>query len=183
MLTWAKGNRGDLTDRPFAFDNGCFSQPERYNDARYLAWLDGRNRDGCLFATAPDRVGDWRETLSRSLPMLPRIRALGFPAAFICQDGQPEDVIPWDACDAIFVGGTTQYKLSEAAYRLPALAHARGKWAHMGRVNSRIRYRAARVAGYDSADGNMLVYGREVNWERVMGWLEDEERQPSLFAG
>jgi hypothetical protein len=184
MLTFPKANRGDLTGRAFAFDNGAYSQAKLWEapDAvdRYLRWLDTRNRDGCLFATAPDVVGDWVRTIERSAAVLPRIRALGFPAAFIAQDGIPPAWIAWDAFDVLFVGGSTTWKLSEDAYALPKLAHQHGKKIHLGRVNSEIRYRAARAAGYDSADGTMLAYGRTVNWERVRGWLDDAIRQPAL---
>jgi hypothetical protein len=45
---------------------------------RYLASHADR-ASLCLFATAPDVVGDAAATLARSAPMLPRIRALGYP--------------------------------------------------------------------------------------------------------
>ncbi|HZW72085.1 MAG TPA: hypothetical protein VFF43_01000, partial [Caldimonas sp.] len=139
MLTFPKASRGDRTSRPFAFDNGCFANPTAYDDDKYLAWLDRRERSGCLFATAPDVVGDWRATLARATPMLARIRALGYPVAFVAQDGLDVTALDWNAFDVIFVGGSTAYKLSESAYALPALAHSYDKRAHMGRVNSRIR--------------------------------------------
>jgi hypothetical protein len=180
MLTYPKANRGDLTGRAYAVDNGCYSRPDLYSDDTYLRWLDRRRRDTCLFATAPDVVGDWVETIKRSHALLPRIRSLGFPAAFIAQDGMPHAWIAWDAFDVLFVGGSTAWKLSEDAYTLPALAHAHDTKVHLGRCNSLIRYRAARAAGYDSADGTMLAYGRTVNWERVRGWLDDAARQPAL---
>lgn len=187
MLTYPKGNRGDRTGRPCGFDNGCYSPRNRELwDApdvvdRYLRWLDRRVRGAhVLFATAPDVVGDWVGTITRSYAILPRIRALGFPAAFIAQDGMPHGWIAWDEFDVLFVGGTTDWKLSEDAYALPRLAHEHGKRIHLGRVNSADRFRAARAAGYDSADGTMLAYGRTVNWRRVQGWLEDAERQPAL---
>ena len=182
MLTFPKANRGDRTGRPFAFDNGCYANPQAYDDDRYLAWLDARHRERCLFATAPDVVGDWRATLERSAPMMRRIRALGYPVAFIAQDDIAPDVIPWDEFDVLFIGGSTDWKLSEAAYALPAFAHTLGKATHLGRVNSSPRFRAARAAGYDSADGTMLAYGRTVNWHRVKAWIDDARRQPPLFT-
>jgi hypothetical protein len=180
MLTFPKANRGDLTGRPYGVDNGCYSRPDLYSDDAYLRWLDRRRRDNCLFATAPDAVGDWVETIKRSHALLPRIRALGFPAAFIAQDGVPPAWVAWEEFDVLFVGGSTEWKLGEQACALPKLARQRGKKSHLGRVNSAIRYRMARAAGYDSADGTMLAYGRTVNWERVRGWLDDAVRQPPL---
>ena len=55
-------------------------------DTKYLAWLSARiaHAPRCAFATAPDVVGNGAATLARSLPMLERIRALGYPAALVC---------------------------------------------------------------------------------------------------
>jgi hypothetical protein len=153
------GHRVPPPGQPWAVDNGRFSRPEQYIDAGYLAWLRTLPyQDRCLFATAPDVVGDAAATLELSLPMLPRIRALGLPAAFVGQDGLTIDTTPWDAFDALFIGGTTEWKLSEVAYQLAAEAKRRGKWTHMGRVNSWRRFRAAAAAGYDSADGTYLRF-------------------------
>lgn len=144
----------------WAADNGRFSAPQDYTDAGYLAWLEKMlpYADRCLFATAPDVVADAAATLAMSRPMLPRIRALGYPAALVAQDGLEDLDIPWDEFDCLFIGGSTAWKLSEAAYQLAADAKRRGKWTHMGRVNSWVRFRAAAAAGFDSADGTVLRF-------------------------
>lgn len=46
-------------------------------------------------------------TLTRAEPMLPRIRATGYPAALVAQDGLEHHPVPWDLTDALFLGGTT----------------------------------------------------------------------------
>lgn len=145
---------------PWAADNGRFNSPHEYTDESYLAWLTKMKpyADRCLFATAPDVVGDAEATLAMSLPMLPQIRAAGYPVALVGQDGLTADMVPWDDINALFIGGTTAWKLSEAAYSLAAEAKRRGKWTHMGRVNSWRRFRAAAAAGYDSADGTYLRF-------------------------
>jgi hypothetical protein len=72
-------------------DNGCYGHGYP-GDGEWIAWLASRkaDRSSCLFATAPDVVGDAVATLARSGPWLPRIRTLGYPAALVAQDGLEE---------------------------------------------------------------------------------------------
>lgn len=181
MLTPSMGNRPDLTGVAWAADTGCFADPASYSDARYLAFLARLSlwRGGCLFATAPDVVGDWAATWGRSRPVLPLIRGAGYRAALVAQDGM-EDLLAPDEWDVLFVGGTTGWKLSETAYRLVREAKALGKGAHLGRVNSLRRLRAAQWAGYDSADGTFLKYGPDKNLPRLCGWLDSLKSRPGL---
>jgi hypothetical protein len=159
---------------PHALDNGCFAQGATFDVGDWLEWLAGmrRYRARCLFAVAPDVVGDARATLARSLPYLPTIRQLGYPAAFVAQDGIDRVPIPWEAFDVLFVGGTDAFKLSESAYTVVAEAKRRGKGTHLGRVNSLRRLMAARLAAYDSADGTFVKYGPDQNLPKVYGWLD-----------
>lgn len=181
MLTPMMGNKLP-DDRMWSADTGCFLQPDKHDDDRYLAWLEVRLHavDRCLFATAPDVVGDAAATIERSLPMLSRIRTLGFPAALVAQDGLESLPVPWDTFDCLFVGGSTAWKLSEPAYELVAEAKRRGKWTHMGRVNSERRFRAAAISGYDSADGTYLAFGPDTNLPKLQRWLDNHAAQPSL---
>ena len=173
MLTPDIGNRIP-EEQQWAADNGCFTQPKRYSDERYLAWLVKQTYalDRCLFATAPDVVGDAVATLARSMPMLPRIREAGYPAALVAQDGLTPDMVPWDDIDALFIGGTTEFKESEAAFSLCQEARARGKWVHMGRVNSAKRLRYAHEIGCDSADGTFISFAPTENLGRMLAWLD-----------
>jgi hypothetical protein len=181
----------------YAIDNGCFAKGDRFDLPAYLDWLRviGQRRDAelCAFATAPDVVGDARATLKRSLPVLPLIRAAGLPAAFVAQDGSEDRLIPWSLIDAVFLGGSTEWKLSAAAQRVAAEAKRRGKWLHMGRVNSRKRFELAAAWGCDSADGTMLAF-EPARLASICTWLgsindytydyrgDDEPRQQVLFA-
>jgi hypothetical protein len=180
MITPMMGNALP-PDHVYACDTGCFNAPEKHDDDAYLAWLDKLPRDRCLFATAPDVVGDAVATLERSAPMLPRIRAMGFSAALVAQDGLESLPVPWESFDCLFMGGTTAWKLSEDAYRLMAAAKARGLWVHAGRVNSLRRLRAMEMGGADSADGTFLKFGPDVNLPRVVAWLDALKRQPALW--
>jgi hypothetical protein len=158
-------------------DNGCFGKGYP-GDEKWLLWLESLKEHAgtCLFATAPDVVGDAKATLERSLPLLPKIRALGYPAALVAQDGLEDLEVPWDDFDALFVGGSTEWKLGPGATSLAAEAKRRGKHTHLGRVNSRRRVFFARLAipgGYDSVDGTYLVFGPDVNLPKLLSWMED----------
>jgi hypothetical protein len=182
MLTERMGQKPP-DGMPWAADNGCFTQPQAYTDDGYLAWLERMTpyADRCLFATAPDVVGDAEATRARSLPMLPRIRSAGYPAALVAQDGLTLEMVPWDAIDALFIGGSTTWKLSEASHLLCSEARQRGKWVHMGRVNSRRRYELARSFGCDSVDGTFLAFGPDINEARLRSWLDHAHRSPQLW--
>lgn len=177
MITPRMGQR-PAPGQVWAADNGRFSAPQDYSDAAFLAWLAKMPVESCLFATAPDVVGDAAATLALSLPMLPRIRALGYKAALVAQDGLTPEMVPWDDFDALFVGGTTAWKLSETTYQLVAEAKRRGKWTHMGRVNSWARFSAAAAAGYDSADGTVLRFDPN---RPVHKWSARARRHPSIW--
>ena len=88
MLTPMMGNKADLDGTLWAADTGCFSAPEKYDQEEYLRWLRARATYArrCLFATAPDVVGDAVATMEKSLPLLPLLQAEGFRAALVAQD-------------------------------------------------------------------------------------------------
>lgn len=162
-------------------DNGCFGKG--FDEAKWWRWLvdNADHADSCVLATAPDVVGDAVATLARSAAWLPRIRALGYPAAFVAQDGMEDIAVPWDDFDVLFIGGTTAFKLGPVARRFIGEARARGKWVHCGRVNSLKRFRAMEALGVDSVDGTFLIYGPSVNLPRLQGWLRDLDDRPAMF--
>ena len=162
-----------------AADNGCFANPGGYSDRRYQMFLRRMPRERTLFATAPDVLGDHLATVARSVPMLRRIRELGHKAAFVAQDGWNEETTPWDELDALFVGGSTAFKFRGGRDAVAA-ARRRGKWTHMGRVNSLERLRAAAAIGCDSADGTFLRFAPDTNWPRILVWFDAMETQAEL---
>ena len=166
----------------WAADTGCFTRPEAYSDVGYLSWLEvlAPARATCLFATAPDVVGDWQATWQRAAPVLPAIRGLGFLASVVAQDGMVM-LPPLEMWDVLFVGGTTRWKLSESGgYRMARMALEQGKRLHLGRVNSWVRIRAAAQAGYHSSDGSALSYNPPMMAAEIVGWLDRLQRQPHL---
>jgi hypothetical protein len=144
---------------PWAADNDAFIA---FDEAAYramLARLAGLR--GCLFVAAPDvveqtpagPVGDAAATLERFGTWSAEVRAAGLPVALVAQDGLERLPVPWADLDALFVGGSTVWKLSAHAARFVAQANRRGKWTHMGRVNSARRLEWAKAIGCRSVDG------------------------------
>lgn len=183
ITTPAQGNRVP-EGAYWCADNGCFSDAYP-GDAKWWAWLQTRPWPLalCAFAVAPDVVGNAAATLERSAPWLPLIRSLGYPAAFVAQDGLENLPVPWDEFDVLFIGGTTDWKLGTAARSLVGEAKARGKSVHCGRVNSYRRLSYMHHIGVDSADGTVLARGGDTNLHRPLWWLHKVHTQPELFGG
>jgi hypothetical protein len=184
MRTPAMGNRCP-EGRVWAADTGAFADPFGVDFGAYLRWLarhDDQERARCLFATTLDVPRDWPNTLARGLPRLRHVREVGFPVALVVQDGATPDQLPWDGFDAVFIGGSTAWKLSPAADDIVAEANRRGTHAHSGRVNSLRRLRAVAMQGCGSADGTFCKWP-DANIPRLARWLEDLRRQPALWGG
>lgn len=182
MIATPKQGQAIPAGAAWCADNGCFGKGYPGDDA-WFAWLESfapEQRERCAFAVAPDVVGDAAATLARSLPWLPRIRALGYPAAFVAQNGLEDLQVPWDELDALFIGGDTAWKLGRHARALITEAKRRGKWVHMGRVNSARRLRYATATGCDSADGTYLTRGPDRNLPNVLAWLRQANGQGAL---
>ncbi len=164
-------------------DNGCYNE-KKFDETRWWAWLNNNSHEAasCRFATAPDVVGDHHATVTRSAPWLPEIRTLGYPAAFVAQDGAQIHTVPWSTFDVLFVGGTTEFKLGDVAVSLVKHAKELGMWVHIGRVNSLRRLRWAEAIGADSVDGTMLVFDPTGRLNELLGWVDTLKTQPPLFS-
>jgi hypothetical protein len=188
--------------RVWAADNGCFTQGETFDPLAWFAWLgqlagprarfgnwgfetesrrmaDGPETPepiGCLFATAPDVVGDAVGTWERSLPWFAQVRSLGLPVALVGQNGLEDFAPAWDECDrwdCLFIGGDDAWKLSDDARECVRTAQQLGKWVHMGRVNSLKRLSVAAAWHVDSVDGTYLGFGPRKNAPNLRAWLVD----------
>jgi hypothetical protein len=166
---------------PWAADNDAFTN---FDEGRWLTWLETMPeaaRALCLFAAAPDVVGDAEATLARSSGYLSAIRAMGYPVAYVAQDGFDPSVVPWDAVDWLFIGGTTAFKRGEAGgYAAISEGKRRGKRVHVGRVNGGGFLRQLAAAGADTADGTKLCFGPDTNYRLVTGWLDGLAAQPPM---
>lgn len=164
----------------WAADNGCFN--ETWKPDVWERWLRfGWPRTGCLFATTPDVVSDYEATLELFEEYSPTIRGARYPVAFVAQDGQPPDGVPWSQIDCLFIGGSDEYKMGDDAFALAQRARAREKWVHVGRVNSWKRYQAW-AAHADSCDGTFLAFGPRNNIPKLMRWVDGYDRNPQLWS-
>jgi hypothetical protein len=179
LLVPAAGNAVPETGLPWAADNGAFAGFDPAAFCRLLGRIAGQS--GCKFVACPDVVGNADETARLFYIWQPIIKSLGLPVALVLQDGQEHVGIPWNMVDALFVGGSTKFKLGPVAARMVREGKKRGKWCHMGRVNTRQRFRYAYELGCDSVDGSGFS-----KWPARIPmaeqWLEELERQPSLLA-
>lgn len=161
---------------PWAADNDCYQGLDPH---AYRAMLTAcRDLPGCLFVVVPDVVADWRAT--RRMWRRWRGAVADLPAAYVAQDGQPAGSVPWADMAALFVGGSTEYKLSAAAADLVREARSRELWTHMGRVNSRRRFTYARQIGINSVDGTSYSRWRDRWLPDALRWHTDhlQERLP-----
>lgn len=138
----------------FAIDNGAFS---RFDSSGFLRLLDRESpRKGlCRFVAVPDVVGSSVRTLEVFTRWAPRLA--GWPLAFVVQDGQEHHPIPWDDISAVFVGGSTEWKMGRHATACVKAAKALAKWVHAGRVNTPGRFEHFEDIGADSIDGTGLA--------------------------
>ena len=167
-------------DWQWALDNGCFSN--RWEEALWLRWLDKHtDRASALFATVPDVVSDHSATLERWEKYSEQVKGLGYRTAFVLQDGATIETIPMKQMDALFIGGSTKYKLSDEARLIVEQCKKEGKWIHMGRVNSRRRMQIAFDWGCDSVDGTFLAFAPNANTPRLVRHMQGS-KQLNLFT-
>jgi hypothetical protein len=135
----------------YAIDNGAFAG---FEPKSFISLLERQKpaRNRCIFVAAPDVVGSARRTLEVFTHWYPRL--CGWPLALVAQDGQGSLPIPWHLIAAIFIGGSTTWKLGRHAERIIKAAKAMGKWVHVGRVNGPERFDKFAAMGVDSIDGS-----------------------------
>lgn len=182
LLTPKNGNRIEgviETGLPWAIDNGAFAgfDPEAFT--QLISKAIGRQR--LLFVVCPDVVGDAAATCFKFEEWSYLLRRGNLPIAFVGQDGQESLPVPWEEVSAFFIGGSTEWKLSDHAARLASEAKRRGKWVHMGRVNSRRRMRHAAAIGCDSVDGTSASMFGDRYLRKYLLWLEQIDQQTVLF--
>jgi hypothetical protein len=165
---------------PWIADNECF-EATKFRPRRFLAMLDRRSehRQTCVFVTVPDVVGDAAATLRRWRVWQPILA--GWPLAYVAQDGADATSVPWSDMSALFVGGSTEWKLGADAAALAECAHSKGMWVHMGRVNSRRRTLYAASIGCDSVDGTALTFRPDEYLPDVRAWAREARTQQCLI--
>lgn len=140
-------------DSHYAIDNGAFAG---FDPKLFLALLQREKprRGLCRFVAVPDVVGSAIRTLEVFDHWAPALQE--WPLALVAQDGQENLPIPWDRIAAIFIGGSTDWKMGSHAAACIKAAKAIGKWCHVGRVNTPGRFEYFEGLGADSIDGTGL---------------------------
>jgi hypothetical protein len=156
----------------WVMDNGSFSE---FHENRFTRMaMNAMTDPDCKWIALPDIVGDFDATLKLFNLWSSQLEKAWIPCrdhfkkwAFVVQDGATIEAIPWDEIVAVFLGGTTKFKLSRGAYVILEAAKQRGKWVHVGRVNT-----SGRIGYFhgiaDSIDGSGIarfhtMYQRAVN--------------------
>ena len=133
---------------PYGLDNGAFTQ---FDEAKWRRQLIEAREHRPLFVCLPDIVGSARRTLELFRHFAPV--TVGLPRALVLQDGIGQFDLPWSQIDAVFVGGSDQFKVSTEAFDAARTAKLLGKWVHVGRVNTGKRVEQW-VGVADSCDGS-----------------------------
>ncbi len=183
LLTPHNGNRVEsllATGMEIAIDNAAFSN---WLEDAFVALLTRlrphalAQRERFAWCAAPDVVGDARMTLRRFWRWAGVIGWAGLPIAFVAQDGcEPICGVPWDEIRCLFIGGSTRWKLGSDAARLIREAKRRGKWVHVGRVNSLQRIGRFDALGADSIDGTQFSMFPDRYIPRYLERLERRQR-------
>lgn len=142
---------------PYALDNGAFTG---FDPIAFKTMLSRATflRNKPIWVAVPDMVADAAATLALWHRWWKKIP---FQRAFVAQDGHEPQDVPKEA-DAVFVGGTTQWKLN-CAHKFKGVT----PWLHIGRVNSISRIEWAVEIGADSIDGT--------------GWFRKNRRKLDLL--
>jgi hypothetical protein len=167
------GLRPIAEGRFWAGDNDAF---KKFDKRKFLKHLDRmqEHSDKCLFFAAPDVVGDSKLTLERFGGWADIIKQHGYKVAYVAQDGAELQGIP--KCDAVFIGGSTEWKISEGSVLVMQRAKIRGLWVHVGRVNSLKRCLWAYHHGADSVDGTHLSFhGTGFGMYELESWVTEIE--------
>lgn len=151
----------------WGMDNGRFVcldfinrtwHPEKWNKSAFIGMLyNKRHIPGCQFVCAPDVLLNAQETTNEFWDWRDFIANLGYPVAYALQDGLTLDLVPWGACDALFVGGSNNLKFSSVCRNAVRLAKQFGMYVHWGRASTPNFINYAKVIGCDSIDSSAFA--------------------------
>lgn len=155
-------------------DNGAFSG--NFNPDDFFSFLENLipYQRNCHFIVSPDKYQNAKETNQMFKKYAPKIKSMGFPVAFVAQNGQEKLKLPSpDQFDALFVGGSDSWKMSNSGETVIKAAQQMGKSVHIGRVNSLKRIRFFSVLNVDSFDGTHVIYGPQKNGDQLLKWMKE----------
>ena len=185
-MGWLVGPSGQTKTRlrewiPYALDNDVYADWDNGREwsedgyYRFLDWVSVQ-KFAPLWAAVPDAIGDRGKTLEKWVRHSDRVRAYGWPVAFVVQDGMtPKDVPP---CDVIFIGGTFRWKWNN----VEKFAHHHPR-VHVGRVNTLGKLRRCDELGIESVDGTGWFRRPEIEFARLEEYLcgKPENQIPFTF--
>ena len=154
-----------LNGHKWMLDNGAFTGKWKLD--KWLSIMDkyASYRQNCIGVVVPDVVYDAAATLAQFEQYAPLVKVAGYPVALVTQNGMAVEDVPWPAVDVLFIGGDDEHKMS-GAWHLIAEATRRGKWIHVGRVNSAQRIGIFWMA--DSWDGTTLAIEPSMHNQRLI---------------
>lgn len=159
----------------FAVDDGAYKCFNR-GDFEALLEREKPRRNLCRFVAVPDVVASARRTLELFDHWYDRLAT--WPLALVAQDGQENLPIPWPLIKAVFIGGSTEWKMGPHAAAVIKAGIALDKWVHVGRVNTPGRFKHFEDLGAHSIDGTGLS---RYSWMRED--IYKAQSPPPLFAG
>lgn len=158
----------------WGMDNGAFtgfSQATFFaNLKRYMPY-----RETCVFVVVPDVPFHWQPTLEKFKDWSPSLRRMGFPIALAVQDGATVDNIPWQDIDAVFIGGSTEWKRqlakrTDPADNLPLFSGILEQYEQSTQVSDICAEAKSVTSGYTS-DVRLIRqrnYGTLINWALIV---------------
>lgn len=185
LVTPRSGRVEEITasGKAWGVDNEAFggwSHAKELSFSKLLGRLcEHRPHPALKFVACPDVVADAKLTRERFDRWQPFLKTCGLPVGYVFQDGESD--VPWDRIDSLFVGGSTEWKLSQQTDEAIAEAKRLGKWVHVGRVNTLRRMRHFYDIGVDSIDGTTFSKWPDKYFPLALKWLRKLESQPSIF--
>ena len=168
---------------PWAWDNGAYQAHLRGRELNITEWKRrtqlAADKPPPYLAVLPDIVAGGQRSLElsyRHIQDLPR----NWPKYIAVQDGiEPDDITPLlPYISGIFLGGTTAYKQTAAAWA--HYAHNNSKRFHYARASTRRKLQDAIQCGADSIDTAAPIWiPRQLRqWIR---WTNELKTQGQLF--
>lgn len=115
----------------------CYADNEAYkglNKIKFMRMISLLQPNDIQWLVMPDAVGNAEKTTKYFHMLYPSLRR--FKLAYVLQDNVTPEMIPYDLITTVFVGGSTEFKMSAHTLDLCKDAKMKGKNVHVGRVGS-----------------------------------------------
>lgn len=180
LMTPQSGNKY-REDMPVGVDNCAYSD---WDEQKFIRMIDSLAGKKVLWVAAPDFLGDARVTSVLYDKWYQEIKVKrNLPIAYVLQDGLDEIGAPYYPYDAVFIGGTTEFKLGGYVRYFVNAAKQHGKLIHMGRVNSFERMKYAIDIGCDSVDGSGFSIEPDRKIAVFLKMIEQYKQNQDIFGG